>query len=75
MIVGSGAAGAILAYELAARGKDVILLERGALVDRSEFSDNEPAMFRSCTGTAHFRSHATFGSPSSRECASAAARW
>ena len=44
MIVGSGAAGAILAYELAARGRDVILLERGALVDRSAFTDNEPAM-------------------------------
>ena len=44
VIVGSGAAGAILAYELAARGRDVILLERGELVDRSEFNDNEPAM-------------------------------
>jgi choline dehydrogenase-like flavoprotein len=44
VIVGSGAAGAILAYELAARGKDVIVLERGKLVDRSEFNDNEPRM-------------------------------
>jgi len=44
VIVGSGAAGAILAYELADRGRDVILLERGALVDRSEFTDDESAM-------------------------------
>ncbi|MEA2474456.1 MAG: hypothetical protein QOE06_2371, partial [Thermoleophilaceae bacterium] len=40
-IVGSGAAGAILAYELAERGRDVVVLERGPHVDPSEFTEDE----------------------------------
>ena len=40
-IVGSGAAGAILAYELADRGRDVVVLERGPHVDPSEFTEDE----------------------------------
>jgi choline dehydrogenase-like flavoprotein len=44
VIVGSGAAGAILAYELAARGREVLVLERGKHVDPSEFNDVETNM-------------------------------
>ena len=43
---GSGAAGAILAYEMAARGKSVIVLDRGKHVDPSDFTDNEPGTLR-----------------------------
>lgn len=41
VIVGSGAGGAMLAYELAKRGRHVLVLERGAHVDPSEFTENE----------------------------------
>ncbi|MDA0181681.1 GMC family oxidoreductase [Solirubrobacter phytolaccae] len=41
VIVGSGAAGAMLAHELAARGKRVLVLERGSHVDPSAFTENE----------------------------------
>jgi choline dehydrogenase-like flavoprotein len=41
VVIGSGAAGAMLAYELAKRDREVLVLERGSHVDRSEFSDNE----------------------------------
>ena len=44
VIIGSGAAGAILAYELAARGRSVLVLERGRHVDPSEFNDVETNM-------------------------------
>ena len=44
VIVGSGAAGAILAYEMAAQGKSVIVMERGEHVDPSNFSDQETTM-------------------------------
>jgi choline dehydrogenase-like flavoprotein len=40
-VVGSGAAGAILAYELAERGRDVVVLERGPHIDPSEFTEDE----------------------------------
>ena len=40
-IVGTGAAGAMLAYELAARGREVLMLERGAHVDPRDFTENE----------------------------------
>ena len=33
VIVGTGAAGAMLAYELAERGRQVLMLERGSHVD------------------------------------------
>jgi choline dehydrogenase-like flavoprotein len=33
------------AYALAARGRDVLVVERGPHVDRSEFSENEPEMY------------------------------
>jgi choline dehydrogenase-like flavoprotein len=42
VVVGSGAGGAILAYELAARGREVLILERGQHVDPSQFTENEP---------------------------------
>lgn len=41
VIVGSGAAGSILAYRFAERGKRVLLLERGPHVDPREFTGDE----------------------------------
>ena len=43
-IVGSGAGGAILAYELAKAGHDVLVLERGRYVEPRTFTDNEVDM-------------------------------
>jgi choline dehydrogenase-like flavoprotein len=43
-IVGSGAGGAILAYELAKHGRDVLVLERGKYVEPRHFTDNEVGM-------------------------------
>lgn len=43
-IVGSGAGGAILAYELARRGRDVLVLERGEYVEPREFNESEIEM-------------------------------
>jgi choline dehydrogenase-like flavoprotein len=42
VVVGSGAAGAVLAHELALRGREVLVLERGRHVDPSEFTEDEP---------------------------------
>ncbi len=44
-IVGSGAAGAMLAYRLAERGRDVVVLERGRHVDPTEFIEDERRQF------------------------------
>ncbi len=41
VVIGSGAGGAVLAYELASRDREVLILERGSHVDRSEFSEIE----------------------------------
>jgi choline dehydrogenase-like flavoprotein len=41
VVVGSGAAGAILAYRLAESGRRVLVLERGPHVDPGDFSDDE----------------------------------
>jgi len=41
LIVGTGAAGATLAHELAHRGREVLMLERGSHVPPSEFTENE----------------------------------
>lgn len=43
-IVGSGAAGALIAYRLAEAGQDVVVLERGRHVDPSEFTEDEAEM-------------------------------
>ena len=43
-IVGSGAGGGILAYELAAAGHDVLVIERGNYVEPRHFSDDEVGM-------------------------------
>jgi choline dehydrogenase-like flavoprotein len=43
-VVGSGAGGAIVAYELARAGRDVLLVERGPYVQPHEFSEDEVAM-------------------------------
>jgi choline dehydrogenase-like flavoprotein len=40
-IVGSGAAGSVLAHELARQGREVLILERGLHVDPSDFSEVE----------------------------------
>jgi choline dehydrogenase-like flavoprotein len=45
IIVGTGAAGGVLAHELVERGLDVLMLERGDFVDPSTFSENEPEMY------------------------------
>ena len=44
ILVGSGAAGAVLAHDLAAAGRDVIMLERGDYVPQEEFSEDEVEM-------------------------------
>ena len=41
VIVGTGAAGATLAHELAHRGREVLMLERGSHVPPSDFTENE----------------------------------
>jgi choline dehydrogenase-like flavoprotein len=41
VVVGTGAGGATLAYELAARGREVLLLERGKHFDPSTFTEDE----------------------------------
>jgi choline dehydrogenase-like flavoprotein len=43
-IVGSGASGSILAYELAAKGCDVLILERGHYVEPRDFNEDEVNM-------------------------------
>jgi choline dehydrogenase-like flavoprotein len=45
VIIGSGAAAAMLAHTLVARGRDVLMLERGDYVERSQMSDDEAEMF------------------------------
>jgi choline dehydrogenase-like flavoprotein len=44
-IVGSGAAGAILAYRLAERGREVVVLEGGKHVDPRDFTEDERVQF------------------------------
>jgi choline dehydrogenase-like flavoprotein len=45
VVIGSGAAGAILGYRLAEAGRQVLMLERGQHVDPSSFSEDEVDMF------------------------------
>lgn len=44
VIVGSGAAGSVIAYGLADAGHDVLVLERGPHVDPADFTENEVEM-------------------------------
>lgn len=44
VVIGSGAGGAVVAYELAAAGKSVIILEAGPYVPSSEFTEKFPDM-------------------------------
>ncbi|HET7040264.1 MAG TPA: FAD-dependent oxidoreductase, partial [Gemmatimonadales bacterium] len=43
-VIGSGAAGAILAYRLAERGRSVLVVERGKYVPPSQFAEDEVQM-------------------------------
>lgn len=43
-VIGSGAAGAILAYRLAEQGNDVVVLERGQYVEPRDFGSDEVEM-------------------------------
>ncbi|HEX6302639.1 MAG TPA: GMC family oxidoreductase [Anaerolineales bacterium] len=45
VVIGSGAAGSVMAYKLACRGLKVIVVERGARQDPQTFEHNELAMF------------------------------
>ena len=45
-IVGSGAAGSLLAYRLAERGREVVLLEGGRYVNPRDFSEDERVQFK-----------------------------
>jgi choline dehydrogenase-like flavoprotein len=44
VIVGSGASGAVVAYELASRGRSVVVLEAGAYHPSSEFTEENATM-------------------------------
>jgi choline dehydrogenase-like flavoprotein len=44
VVVGSGAAGGVLAYRLAEAGHDVLMLERGRHVDPADFTEDEVEM-------------------------------
>src|SRR5947207_11979561 len=44
VVVGSGAGGAVVARELAARGRDVVLVEEGGFFTGKDFSGNPRAM-------------------------------
>ena len=44
-VIGSGAAGSVMAYELARRGLDVVVLEKGRREDPQTFEHSELAMF------------------------------
>ncbi len=45
VIVGSGAAGAVLAHRLAKRGREVVLLEGGRHIDPRDFTEDERVQF------------------------------
>jgi choline dehydrogenase-like flavoprotein len=45
IVIGSGAAGAVVAYGLAKAGREVLMLERGDYVDPRQFSEDEMEMF------------------------------
>ncbi|MEQ9365221.1 MAG: FAD-dependent oxidoreductase, partial [Leptospirales bacterium] len=46
VVVGSGAAGAVVAYELAVTGKSVIILEAGPYVPSTQFNEKMLDMFQ-----------------------------
>ncbi len=54
-IVGSGAAGAILAYRLAQAGQSVVILERGQYVEPREFTSDEVEMIGKLYGDGVFQ--------------------
>ena len=47
VVVGTGAAGAIVANRLAERGREVVMLERGRHLDPTEFTEDERGQFAS----------------------------
>jgi choline dehydrogenase-like flavoprotein len=44
IIIGSGAAGSIIAHNLVKKGREIIMIERGAHTDPSQMTDNEVEM-------------------------------
>jgi choline dehydrogenase-like flavoprotein len=44
VVVGSGAAGSVIAHALVAEGKDVLMLERGRHIDPADFTEDEVEM-------------------------------
>jgi choline dehydrogenase-like flavoprotein len=75
VVIGTGAGGAACAYELAKRGRAVLLLEEGDYHDRRSFTGRARPMSRMMYRDkgSRWRS-ATWASPSGPAAASAAAR-
>ncbi|MEZ6093158.1 MAG: GMC family oxidoreductase [Pirellulaceae bacterium] len=55
LVIGSGAAGAVMAAELAETGRDVLLVDEGHLVPRSELGGNEAT-----ANSQFYRTHGAF---------------
>ena len=62
-VVGSGAAGAIIAYRLAEAGREVVVVERGRHVDPSQFTEDERVQYSNlyADGALQLSSDARFG--------------
>ena len=74
IVVGSGAGGGVVAAELAAAGKHVVIVEQGDLVTEAEFDGREDRAPRGSSGTASSSRPRTSHSRSSRDAPSAAER-
>jgi choline dehydrogenase-like flavoprotein len=60
-VIGSGAAGAILAYHLAKAGREVLVVERGRYVEPREFSEDEVEMIGKLYADGVFQQTEDFG--------------